>query len=150
MKVILQQDVVKLGKDGDVVTVADGYARNYLFPRSLAVAAIGSALKAHQMRKASEERKADQLKSAAEVAAAALNEKTVTVTTRAGSEGRLYGSITAQDIADAVQRELSITVDKRKVQLTDPIKVLGSYTVPVKLYKDIAVTLTVSVVKAEA
>ncbi len=148
MKVILQQDIPKVGKDGEVVTVADGFARNFLFPRSLAVAAIGPALKAHQMRKAAEEKKAEQLKAAAEQAAAVLTDKTVKLVARAGEEGRLYGSITAQDIANAIQKELNVTVDKRKVVLVDLIKVLGQYSVPVKLFRDITVTLTVDVVRA--
>lgn len=150
MKVILQQDIVKVGKEGEVVTVADGFARNYLFPRSLAVAAIGPALKAHQMRKAAEDKKAEQLKTAAEQAAATLADKTIKVSARAGEEGRLYGSITAQDIADAILKELGVTVDKRKVALVDSIKVLGQYTVPVKLFRDITATLTVDVVRATA
>jgi large subunit ribosomal protein L9 len=150
MKVILQQDIAKVGKEGEVVTVADGFARNYLFPRSLAVAAIGSALKAHQFRRAAEEKKAEQLKTTAENAAAALTDKTVKVIARAGAEGRLYGSVTAQDIADAIQKELGVTVDKRKVALVDPIKSLGNYTVPVKLFRDINATLTVTVVRAQA
>ncbi|MDX1931003.1 MAG: 50S ribosomal protein L9 [Capsulimonadales bacterium] len=150
MKVILQQDIAKVGKEGEVVTVADGYARNYLFPRSLAVAAIGSALKAHQARKAAEDRKAEQLKSDAEKAAAELTDKTVKVPVRAGDEGRLYGSVTAQDIADAIKTDLNVAVDKRKIVLIDPIKSLGQYSIPVKLFRDIAATVTVEVVRAQA
>jgi large subunit ribosomal protein L9 len=136
MKVILQQDVAKVGREGEVVTVADGYARNYLFPRNLAVEAAGGALKAHQAQ--------------AEQAQAALTDKTVKVPARAGETDRLYGSITAQDIADAIKSSLGVAVDKRKVHLVDPIKSLGTYTVPVKLHRDIAVNLTVEVVKEAA
>jgi large subunit ribosomal protein L9 len=150
MKVILQQDVAKVGKEGDIVTVADGYARNYLFPRSLAVEAAGGALKVHQVRTAREEAKSAELKAQAETAQAALTDKTVKVPAKAGETDRLYGSITAQDIADAIKSSLGVAVDKRKVHLADPIKSLGTYTVPVKLHRDIAVDLTVEVVKVAA
>ena len=148
MKIILQQDVAKVGKEGEVVNVADGYARNYLFPRNLAVAASGGALKIHQVRVAQEERRAEQLKAKADQDAATLTDKTVTIAARAGESDRLYGSITAQDIADAIKSSLNVTVDKRKVNLTDPIKALGTFTVPVKLHRDVTVPLTVQVVKA--
>jgi large subunit ribosomal protein L9 len=148
MKVILQQDVVKVGKEGEVVTVADGYARNYLFPRNLAVAAAGGALKIHHARVAQEEKRAEQLKAKANQDAATLADKSVTITARAGEADRLYGSITAQDIADAVKSSLNVTVDKRKINLPDPIKALGTFTVPVKLHRDVTIPLSVHVVKA--
>src|SRR5262245_28468250 len=148
MKIILQQDVAKVGKEGEVVNVADGYARNYLFPRNLAVAASGGALKINQVRVAQEERRAEQMKAKADQEAATLTDKTVTITARAGESDRLYGSITSQDIADAIKSSLNVTVDKRRINLTDPIKALGSFTVPVKLHRDVTVPLTVQVVKA--
>src|SRR4028119_844293 len=103
MKVILQQDIEKVGKEHEVVTVADGYARNYLFPRSLAVEAAGGALKNLQMRQALEERRTEKPRGQAEPAAAQIEGKKVTVSARAGAGDRLYGSITAQDIADAIK-----------------------------------------------
>jgi large subunit ribosomal protein L9 len=148
MKVILQQDLKNLGKEGDVVNVADGYARNYLFPRSLAVEAAGGALKNLQMRQALEERRTEKLRAQADQAAAQIEGKKVTVSARAGAGDRLYGSITAQDIADAIKTSLGVTVDKRKVQLTDAIKAMGTYTVPVKLHRDVSVPVTIEVVKA--
>lgn len=148
MKVILLQDVVKVGKEGEVVNVSDGYARNYLFPRSLAVEAVGGALKNLQMKNALEERRSEKLLSQANQAKTALEGKTVTVTARAGSGDRLYGSITASDIAEAIQKSLGVSVDKRKVQLADPIKAMGSHTVAVKLHRDVTVPVTVEVVKA--
>jgi len=148
MKIILQQDVAKVGKEGEVVNVADGYARNYLFPRNLAVAASGGALKIHRVRVAQEEKRTEQLKAKADQDAATLTDKTVTIPARAGESDRLYGSITSQDIADAIKSSLNVTVDKRKVNLTDPIKALGTFTVPVKLHRDVTVPLTVQVVKA--
>ena len=149
MKVILQQDIEKVGREGEVVTVADGYARNYLFPRKLAVAAVGGALKNVQMRQALEERRSEKLRLQADQAATQLEGKTVKVPARVGANDRLYGSITAQDITDAIKSSLGVTVDKRKIQLADPIKAMGAYTVGVKLHRDVTVPVTVEVVKAE-
>lgn len=149
MKVILQQDITKVGREGEVVTVADGYARNYLFPRKLAVEAAGGALKNVQLRQALEERRAERLKAQADRDAATLEGKSVQVPAKAGNGDRLYGSITAQDVADAIQKSLSVSVDKRKVQLLDPIKAIGTFTVPVKLHRDVTVPITVEVVKAQ-
>lgn len=146
MKVLLQQDVAKLGRDGEIVNVADGYARNYLFPRQLALPAIGGVLKAHQARLAATERKDAQLLAQAQQDAASLEGKTVQVPARAGDSGRLYGSITAQDIADAIKNGLGVNVDRRKIQMPDPIRTVSTTQVPVKLYKDVATTVTVEVV----
>jgi len=148
MKVILHQDVSKVGREGEIVTVADGYARNFLFPRKLAVEAVGGALKHLQARQAAEERKAEQLKAQADQDAVALEGKTVQVPAKAGESDRLYGSITSQDIADAIKKSLGVDIDKRKVQLIDPIKALGTSTVPIKLHRDVTVPITVEVVKA--
>ena len=150
MKVIMQKDVDKVGKEGEVVSVADGYARNYLFPRAHAVEATGGALKNVQMRQAQEEKRAESLKADADTAAAALEGKTIKIEARAGDGDRLYGSITTGDIAEAIKKSLSVAVDKRKIQLTDPIKAMGTHTVPVKLHRDVTVPVTVEVVKAAA
>ena len=150
MKVILNQDVSNVGKEGDVVMVADGYARNYLFTRKLAVEASGGALKNVQMRQALEERRSEKMLSQASESAQALEGKSVTIEAKAGSENRLYGSITSQDIADAISKMLGVTVDKRKIQLNDPIKSMGTFTVPVKLHRTVSVPLTVEVVRADA
>lgn len=148
MKIILQQDVAKVGREGEIVTVADGYARNYLIPRSLAVIATGGALKAHQMRVARLEKKEEEIRSQAEKDNAALDGKTVKIPAHAGTGERLYGSITSQDIADAIAKQLGVTVDKRKVYQADPIKAIGQFHVPVKLHRDFSATVTVEVVKA--
>ncbi len=149
MKVILQQDVLKVGNEGDVVTVADGYARNFLLPRKLAVQAIGGALKNIQLRQALEERRTEKLKAQADQNATALEGKTVRVPAKSGAGDRLYGSITAQDIADAIKNSLSVTVDKRKIHISNPIKALGTFNVPIKLHREVTVPLTIEVVKAE-
>ena len=146
MKVILLQDIANQGKQGEVVTVADGYARNYLYPRKLAVEAGGGALKNLQAKHALEERRTEKLRQEADRTAEQLNEKTVTLTVKAGENSRLYGRITAGDIAEAVEREFSVKLDKRKVGLLDPIKAVGEYEVPIKLHREVTVPLKVAVV----
>jgi len=146
MKVILLQDITHQGKQGDVKVVADGYARNYLFPRKLALEASGGALKNIELRNAQEERKAEKLLHGAEQTAAQLQDQTVTLKVRAGENNRLYGRVTVSDIADAVERELKVKLDKRKINLLDPIKSVGEYNVPVRLHRDVDVQLKVSVV----
>jgi large subunit ribosomal protein L9 len=146
MKVILLQDIVNQGKQGEVVTVADGYARNYLYPRKLAVEAGGGALKNLQAKHALEERRTEKLRQDADRTAETLNEKMITLTVKAGENSRLYGRITAGDIAAAIEREFSIKLDKRKVGLLDPIKAVGEYDVPIKLHREVTVPLKVAVV----
>jgi large subunit ribosomal protein L9 len=148
MKIILQQDVAKLGHYGEVVTVADGYARNFLFPRGMAVVATAAALKVLDKRKAEEAAQAEQTKAQAQTDAQNLEGKTITIRAKAGDSNRLFGSITAQDIVDALQSQYNVQADKRKVALTDPIKTLGTVTVPVRLHSDISVPLQVEVVRA--
>jgi large subunit ribosomal protein L9 len=148
MKVILNKDIAKVGREGDVVVVNDGYARNYLFPRALAVEAAGGALRQLEIKLAAEDRKAEKLLSSAQAAQVALEGKTIEITAKAGAGDRLFGSITSADIATAIHTSLGVTVDKRKVNLHDPIKAVGTFTVPVKLHRDITVELTVSVNKA--
>lgn len=146
MKVILLQDIANQGKQGDVVTVADGYARNYLYPRKLAIEAAGGALKNLQIKHALEERRTEKLRTEADRTAEQLNDKTITLTVKAGQNSRLYGRITAGDIAEAVERDLSIKLDKRKVGLLDPIKAVGEYDIPIKLHRDVTVPLKVAVI----
>jgi large subunit ribosomal protein L9 len=148
MKVILMQDIADQGKQGEIVNVSDGYARNYLFPRKLAVEAAGGALKNLQIKHTLEERRTEKMLQEAEKTADQLREKTVTLTVRAGEKDRLYGRVTAADIAEAAHKSLGVTLDKRKVGLLDPIKALGEYEVPIKLHRDVTVPLKVAVVAA--
>src|ERR1043165_7837945 len=127
MKVILQRDIPKLGKMGDIVPVKDGYARNYLLPRSLAVAATGGALKEHDARIKREREKDEKNLSKAQSSAEKIEGLSVTILGRVGGGTKLYGSITAQDVAEAIEKERGIAVDKRRVGLVDPIKTLGTY-----------------------
>jgi large subunit ribosomal protein L9 len=150
MQIILTQDVTKVGKEGEVVKVADGYARNYLIPRQLAVAATPGALKTVRVRQEAAARRNEKILADATAAREALDGKTITVSVKAGKEGRLYGSITAADVAEAVKANHNVTIDKRRVHLYNPIKKAGSYTIPVKLHTDVAFDLSVEVVATSA
>jgi large subunit ribosomal protein L9 len=145
MKVILLQDIKDSGKQGDVVSVSDGYARNFLFPRKLAVEAAGGELKNLQAKQALESRRSEKLLHQAQAQQTSLLEKTVTLTAKSGA-GKLYGRITSQDIADAISKDLGVKLDKRKVNLANPIKAIGDYEVPLKLHRDVTVPIKVSVV----
>jgi len=149
MKVILQRDIPKVGKGGDIVTVADGYARNYLFPRGFAVLAAGGALKERTARLAAESAREGKLRGQAASLAEALDGKTVTILGKVGAGTKLYGSVTAQDVAEALAREHKVEVDKRRIGLVDPIKSLGVYTVPVRLHSDVTVRVVVDVTTPE-
>lgn len=146
MKVILRADVADLGKRGDILDVADGYARNFLVPKGMAMkASVGATAQAEAMRRARDIRDA-QDRSAAEDVATSLVSKPVTVTARAGSEGRLFGSITAADIAAAIEAQTGVLVDRRKLQLGEALKTLGTHLVSVKLHSDVEFPVTVEVV----
>lgn len=146
MRIILQEDLDKLGTRGQVVEVADGYARNYLLPRKLALAATPGNLKVlDRMRATFAKREATERESAQKLAEI-LAGVTVTLTRKAGENDQLFGSVTATDISDALAAQ-QINVDKRKIQLTDPVKVLGEYQVPVRLYRDLLANVKLVVQK---
>jgi large subunit ribosomal protein L9 len=146
MKVILRTDVTELGKRGDILDVANGYARNYLVPKGLAMKATdGAAAQAASMRRARDLRDA-QDRAAAETLATTLVPKVITVTARAGSEGKLFGSVTAADISSAIEAQTSVQIDRRKLVLAEPIKSLGTHIVPAKLHADVEFPVTIDVV----
>ena len=144
MKVILTSDVVKLGKSGELKDVADGYARNFLIPQKLAVPAAGGAYRAWQHDIASREEKRKREREEAEIAATRITSTTLTMGVKVGEGGKLYGSITAKDIADALGRR-GIEVDRHKVDLDEPLKSLGTYKVAVKVYAGLTPEVTVVV-----
>jgi large subunit ribosomal protein L9 len=145
VKVVLRSDVNDVGKKGDVVDVADGFARNFLVPKGLAFkASAGAQAQADSMRRSRDVRDAAD-RSAAEDVARQLVPKVITLTARAGGEGRLFGSITAADVVDAVQAQTGIELDRRKVQLADPIREVGTHLVNVKLHTDVVFPVTVEV-----
>ena len=150
MKVILQRDVPKLGKGGDIVNVADGYARNYLLPRAYAVTATGGALREHTARADREKSRSAHLLQSAQADADKLQGLNLVIIGKANpGSTKLYGSIGAQDVADQIAKETGVTVDKRRVGLVDPIKQLGDYRVPVRLHNDVTVTVPVAVLTEE-
>jgi large subunit ribosomal protein L9 len=146
MKVILRSDIVDVGKRGDICDVADGYARNYLFPKGLAmVATDGAVSQAASMRRSRDLRDA-QDRSAAEEVARTLVPRVITVKAKAGSGGRLFGSVTAHDVAEAVEAQTGIVLDRRKVHLDEPIKETGSHAVQVKLHSDVQFPVNLEIV----
>lgn len=146
MKVILLQDVKNLGKKNDLVEVAEGYARNYLIPRGLAAEASAANLRQREQTLKTQSRKRQREEDQARAIADKLKERTIVVTVKAGEGGRLFGSVTSADIARELERQLSVTVDKRRIELEEPIKAVGTYRIPVKLYPGVQATLAVQVV----
>lgn len=146
MKVILRQAVKGLGDGGAVVTVADGYARNFLFPRGLAIKADESNLKQLHEQKRRAEDEAKQVLAEASALGARLKGRTITVKVRVGESGRLFGSVTSQDITEALEGELGIRVDKRRIELPEPLKSVGSHRVTARLHSKVVVDLSVNVI----
>lgn len=148
MEVILREDIPQLGQRGDIVTVKDGYARNYLLPRKLAMpASAGNRKQVAEMKAAGARREANE-KAAAESLAAQLAAVTLTISAKAGESDQLFGSVTAMDIAAALEAK-GFNIDKRKVQLEEPIKTIGEYPVPVRLHREVTAAVKVNVVREE-
>ena len=144
MKVVLKQDVKGLGKKGELVNASDGYARNFLFPRKLAMEANAQAMSELKNREAAEKHRVDTEIAAAKANAAKLEGKTVKLTAKGGAGGKLFGSVTSKDVAGLISKEYGIVLDKRKVVVED-IKAFGTYPVEVKLYNGISASMYVSV-----
>jgi len=144
VKVILTKDVDKIGKTGEMKTVADGFATNYLIPQKLAVPASGGAYRAYQHDIASREDKRKREREEAEIAATRIASTTLTMGVKVGEGGKLYGSINNQDIAEALGRR-GITVDRHKIDLEQPIKSLGTYKVAIKVYTGMTPEVTIVV-----
>ena len=144
MKVILTKDVEKLGKSGEMRMVADGYATNFLIPQQLAVPAAGGAYRAWQHDIASREDKRIRERADAEIAATRIASTTLTMGVKVGEAGKLYGSITTKDIADALARR-GIEIDRHKIDLEEPLKTLGTYKVAIKVYAGMTAEVTVVV-----
>ena len=144
MKVILLADVKSKGKKGDLVNVSDGYARNFLFPKNLAVEADNAALAEMKSRQAAAEHHIEEEIAAAKELAAKLDGKTVVLKAKAGASGRLFGSITSKEIAEEINRVFSVSIDKKKLTVAD-IKNFGEYSAEIKLYKGISAKVTVKV-----
>jgi large subunit ribosomal protein L9 len=150
MKVILLQDVDNLGKAGDLKEVANGYARNYLLPRRLAAGATPALLANHGQRVAAEKRRLEKQVEANQQQAERLGSVTLTFKARVGKQGRLYGSITSQDIAAGLRTTEGINIDRRLIDLPDPIRATGTYMVPVKVATKLQPKITVNVIDETA
>jgi large subunit ribosomal protein L9 len=148
MKVILKEDVKSLGRMGEVVNVSDGYARNYLIPKGLAVDATTKNIKALEHEKKVIELRAQKLRNQAKAEAERLSSIVLTIRAKAGEEEKLFGSITTMDIADALKAE-GIEIDRKKIVLDEPIKRLGEYSVSVRLHPEETAQFKIQVVKEE-
>ncbi|AEE92712.1 50S ribosomal protein L9 [Tepidanaerobacter acetatoxydans Re1] len=147
MKVILLEDVKKLGKKGDLIDVADGYARNYLFPRNLAEEATAGSIKQLKQEKTALERKKQKEIEIAKQIAEKLSQTSVTLKVKAGDKGKLFGSVTTKDISDALKKQHKVEIDKRKIEISEPIKSLGSYVVDIKLAPEVQTQVTVKIIE---
>ena len=145
MKVLLLADVKGQGKKDQIVEVSDGYARNFLFPKKLAVVADNKVLSETRSKEESKQFRLKEEKAAAKALAEKLSALTVKITASSGADGRLYGSVTTKDIAEALSKQHKIDIDKRKFTLTESIKAYGTYNVEVKVYPEISTTLKVTV-----
>lgn len=145
MQIILKKDVKGTGKEGDIVKVSDGFARNKLIPGGLAVEATPQNIKAIEREKAALAEKRAEEKAAAEELAKKLQAKPVVVKTKVGEGGKLFGSITTMDIAEAIKEQLGFEVDKKKLVLDKPIKEVGEFTVEAKLYTEVAAKIVVRI-----
>jgi large subunit ribosomal protein L9 len=148
MDVILREDIDKLGARGEVVKVAPGYARNFLLPKRLAVEATEANRKIVEQERQAHLRKEAKLQSEAEDLSKLMSGVSVTIAQKAGENDQLFGSVTAKDVADALAAK-NFTVDRRKVQLDEPIKQLGEYKVPIRLHKEVTAEITVTVIREE-
>jgi large subunit ribosomal protein L9 len=149
VKVILANDVEKLGRKGDVVTVADGYARNYLVPKGLALVATKGSLRQAEMMTRARREKEQRDKEAAAARVASLGALPVYISARAGEGGRLFGSVTKSDVARAIEEQLGEAIDRHLVRLDDPIRSLGSHQIEIHLHEEVNALVTVEVIAHE-
>ncbi|MDX2151868.1 MAG: 50S ribosomal protein L9 [Bryobacteraceae bacterium] len=148
MEVILRDDVEKLGHRGQIVKVAPGYARNFLLPKKLAVLATDANKKIVEQERQAHLRKEAKLEGDAQELAKMLNGVTVTIAQKVGEQDQLFGSVTAKDVAELLERQ-NYTIDRRKIQLDEPIRTLGEHKVPVRLHRGVTAEITVNVIKEE-
>ncbi|HYA12024.1 MAG TPA: 50S ribosomal protein L9 [Thermodesulfovibrionales bacterium] len=146
MKIILKEDIKKIGKMGQIVDVADGFARNYLVPKGLAIEANTKNIRSVEHEKKIVHERARKLKDSAQDLSSKISAMTITIKAKAGEEGKLFGSVTTMDIAEALHNE-GIEIDKKRISLEEPIKRLGSYPVNIKLHPDVSVQLIIQVIE---
>ena len=148
MKVILLEDVKSVGKKGELVNASDGYAKNFLFPKKLAVEATKSNLNDFELKqKAEAKRKKEELEQAQNMAKE-LENKTVTVKVKTGENGKLFGSVTNKEVAEEIVKQTGMEIDKKKVSIVDPIKMVGERTAVIKLHPKVSAEITIKIVEA--
>ena len=145
MEIILLEDVKSLGKKGQKVTVNDGYARNFILPKKLGIEANAKNLNDLKLKQANDAKVEAQKIADAKAVAESLKEKAVILKIRSGEGGKLFGSVSTKEIAEAAKAQLGLDLDKKKMQQTEPIKTLGTHIIPIKLYKEVSGELTVKV-----
>ncbi len=145
MEIILLEDVKSLGKKGQKVTVNDGYARNFILPKKLGIEANAKNLNDLKLKQANDAKVEAQKIADAKALAESLKEKAVILKIRSGEGGKLFGSVSTKEIAEAAKAQLGLDLDKKKMQQTEPIKTLGTHIIPIKLYKEVSGELTVKV-----
>ena len=148
MEIVLLEDVKALGKKGQIVTVNDGYARNFILPKKLGLEATSKNLNDLKLQKANDARIAAEQLAAAKELGAKLDESTVTLSIKAGEGGRAFGSVSNKEISKAISDQLNLYIDNKNIVLNDPIKSIGSFEVPIKLHKEVTARLAVKVVEA--
>ena len=148
MEVVLLEGVKSLGKKGQIVKVNEGYARNFILPRKLGVEANPKNLNDLKLKKANEEKVAAQQLAAAKELGAKLESASVTLSIKAGENGKAFGSVSGKEIAKAIEEQLGLEIDKKKLVLSDPLKTFGTHDVPVKLHREVTAKLVVKVVEA--
>ncbi|NLM25321.1 MAG: 50S ribosomal protein L9 [Firmicutes bacterium] len=147
MKVILEKDIKGLGKKGDIVTVKEGYGRNFLLPRGLAKEATEGNIKQVSLEKKAEKNKRQRELEAAQEIANRINGQKIQIATKVGEAGKLFGSITSQDIAERLKKQYKVEIDKRKIDLSEPIKNLGNYPVNIRIHSKVHANVIVQVVE---
>ena len=146
MKVLLRSDIAGVGRRGDIITVSSGHARNYLLPKGLAIEATqGAVSQAEVMRRSRDQREAAE-RSEAQTMSAALSERTFIISAKVGKEGRLFGSVSTSDIADAIVEQANVSIDRKKINVAAPIRTVGEHTVSVDLTADVEAVVKLSIV----
>ena len=148
MKVILLADVKSVGKKGQLINVSEGYAKNFLLPRNLAAEATKANLNEYELKQKSEARRAQEELEQAQQIADALKDQTVTITVKTGGNGKLFGSVTNKEVAEAIVAQTKLPIDKKKVSIGDPIKMVGTRTAVVRLHPKVTAEVTTKIVEA--
>lgn len=148
MKVILLEDVKKLGKKGELVNVSDGYARNYLFVKNLASEATNSVINEMKLQKEAEKRRKEEELEEAKALGQKIKNQSITIEIKTGEGGKIFGSVSSKEISKAAKEQLDLDIDKKKMQLPEPIKSLGTHIIPIKIHPKVTTELKVKVIES--